>query len=248
VDLLYDRDQGSLELDQLPGLRSCESFRRYRELSYGDFVYFGILHDKMPTVKQHKKIDEKISCGFNTPIQSTIYYSEKQGMTLDQMDLSVRTRHALCRYGIRCAGDIQEISSEQWWTIRNLGKKSMDEIVCKMQRLGLEMHMPSRSNQNSSAVPIVQKQASVDKPVAMDEKTQPPIEKTQEENESRSVPLAELGLPQNAYFSLLQRGVQTAGDIVDLTPFAWKQMKQLKQSEVVAIQAKLKELGLRIKK
>lgn len=79
-------------------------------------------------------------------------------------------------------------------------------------------------------------------------KTQPPIEKTQEENESRSIPLAELGLPQNAYFALLQRGVQTAGDIADLTPFAWKQMKQLKQSEIVAIQAKLKELGLRIKK
>ena len=77
---------------------------------------------------------------------------------------------------------------------------------------------------------------------------EPVKEDLPEENGNRSVPLTELGLPQNAYFALLQRGVQTAGDIADLTPFAWKQMKQLKQSEIVAIQAKLKELGLRIKK
>lgn len=48
VDLLYDRVQGTLELDQLPGLRSSESYRRYRELTYGEVVYFGTLHEKLP--------------------------------------------------------------------------------------------------------------------------------------------------------------------------------------------------------
>ena len=69
-----------------------------------------------------------------------------------------------------------------------------------------------------------------------------------EDNKNRNIPLADLGLPPNVYFALSRRGDETAGDIADLTPFAWKQIKQLKQHEIVAVQAKLKELGLRIKK
>lgn len=61
VDLLYDSVQGTLELDQLPGLRASESHRRYGELSYGRIVYFGILHDKLPrflkiTTRQSKTV------------------------------------------------------------------------------------------------------------------------------------------------------------------------------------------------
>jgi phage FluMu protein gp41 len=55
-------------------------------------------------------------------------------------------------------------------------------------------------------------------------------------------------LPQYIQFALLQRGVETAGDIADLTPFVWKQMKQLKESDQTLVAEKLKELGLRIKK
>ena len=50
------------------------------------------------------------------------------------------------------------------------------------------------------------------------------------------------------YFALLQSGVETAGDVADLTPFAWKQMKQLKPKDQTLVHAKMKELGLRIKK
>ena len=48
VDLLFDSKTNLLALDQLPGLRSSESYCRYRELTYGEFVYFGILRDSPP--------------------------------------------------------------------------------------------------------------------------------------------------------------------------------------------------------
>ena len=83
---------------------------------------------------------------------------------------------------------------------------------------------------------------------AVEEKAQPPIVEPQAENENRNIPLQELGLPQHIHFALLQKGVVTAGDIADLTPFAWKQMKQLKPNDQNLVFAKMKELGLRIKK
>ena len=82
VDLLYDRTQGSLELDQLPGLRSSESYRRYRELSYGEFVFFGLLHDKQPAYQPTiattgKSEATQLSC--------------KDTMPIEHLGLSVRT-------------------------------------------------------------------------------------------------------------------------------------------------------------
>ena len=55
-------------------------------------------------------------------------------------------------------------------------------------------------------------------------------------------------MPQHIYFALLKMGVETAGDIADLTPFAWIQMKELKPSDPKLVFAKMKELGFRIKK
>lgn len=240
VDLLYDRDQGSLELDQLPGLRSSESFRRYRELSYGDFVYFGILQDKQPVYQPAIATTAK---------SETTQYSGKDAMPIEQLGLSVRSYNCLKRAGLRCLGDLVQMPAEQWLRVRNLGRNSLAEVAAAVSKQGAAIKMPSYPSVTEQSQPPTEPMAiPVNKTVATEEKNQPAIEETQEENENRNVPLQELGFPQHIHFALLQKGAETAGDIADLTPFAWKQMKQLKQSEIVAIQAKLKELGLRIKK
>lgn len=242
VDLLYDRDQGSLELDQLPGLRSSESFRRYRELSYGDYVYFGILQGKQPVYQTATTTTDK---------SETTQYSGKDAMPIEQLGLSVRSYNCLKRAGLRCLGDLVHMPAEQWLRVRNLGRNSLAEVAAAVSKQGAAIKMPSYPSAAEQPLPEKTVEAvpvPVPKPTPVEVKPEPVKEDLPEENECRNIPLTELDLPQNAYFALLQRGVQTAGDIADLTPFAWKQMKQLKQSEVVAIQAKLKELGLRIKR
>ena len=127
-----------------------------------------------------------------------------------------------------------------------MGRNSVAEIAVAVSKLGLSIHSPDYKPVEQT--PVISTPVPTSQPIVIPEKVNATEDMSEEENENKSIPLTELGLPQNAYFALLQRGVQTAGDIADLTPFAWKQMKQLKQSEVVAIQTKLKELGLRIKK
>lgn len=241
VDLLYDSDQGSLELDQLPGLRSSESYRRYKELSYGDFVYFGILHDKQPVYQLTAAEPAK-------PVASSELqqYSGKLAMPVEQLGLSVRSYNCLRHAGLRYVGDLVNLPGEQWLRICNMGKSSVAEIAVAVSKLGLaiksrDYKAPGQAPSPAAAEPIP---ASIPKAAPAAEKATP----IAEENENRRIPLSALNLPQHIYLALLQKGVETAGDISELTPFAWKQMKQLKASDQALVFAKMKELGLRIRK
>lgn len=241
VDLLYDRDQGSLELDQLPDLRSSESYRRYRELSYGDFVYFGVLLNQQPVYRHEEAKHWEAS--------ETQQYSGNRAIPIERLGLSARSYNCVRRAGLRYVGDLVKMSSSDWLRIRNLDRNSLAEVAVAVSNLGLVIEIPHYpSVAEKPIVPIIEVPSSAGKHFVVEEKTQPVAEKKQEKNRNRNISLPELGFPQHVYFALLQRGVQTAGDIADLTPFAWKQMKQLKPSDQALIVAKMKELGLHIKK
>ena len=142
-------------------------------------------------------------------------------------------------------GDLVNMPGDDWLRVRNLGRNILEEIAAAVSNLGLAINMPSRPDTIERAdtstlhIPIPK-----DKPVTTFEEPYPVVVI----NKNLETPLLELDLPQYIQFALLQRGVETAGDIADLTPFVWKQMKQLKQSDQTLVAEKLKELGLRIKK
>ena len=245
VDLLYDRDQGCLELDQLPGLRSSESYRRYRELSYGEFVYFGILQAEQPV---YRPVVVKSPRVLDAPDAQK--YSGKYAIPIVQLKgLSIRGYHCLYRAGLHYVGDLVKMPGDDWLRVRNLGRNMLEEIATAVSNLGLAINMPSRPDTiertNASTGQVLLPE---DKPNTAFEEQHPVVEKVRAINKNREIPLLELGLPQHIQFALLQRGVETAGDIADLTPFVWKQMKQLKQNDQTLVAEKLKELGLRIKK
>lgn len=245
VDLLYDRDQGSLELDQMSGLRSSESYRRYRELSYGEFIYFGILHDKQPAYQLTVAEPTKLA-----GLSETKQYSRKEATPIEQLGLSVRSYNCLKRAGLRYVGDLIKLPGDQWLRIRNMGKNSVAEIAVAVSKLGLAIKSPDYrvAEQIPPSTSVESTPMLVATPAPVAEKIKSVAEETQEENDNRNIPLSELGFPQHIYFALLQSGVETAGDVADLTPFAWKQMKQLKPKDQTLVHAKMKELGLRIKK
>ena len=57
-------------------------------------------------------------------------------MTIEELDLSVRSFNCLKRAGINTVDDLINKSEEEMMKVRNLGKKSFDEVKEKLQSLG----------------------------------------------------------------------------------------------------------------
>ena len=57
-------------------------------------------------------------------------------MTIEELDLSVRSFNCLKRAGINTVEDLINKSEEEMMKVRNLGKKSMEEVAAKLRSLG----------------------------------------------------------------------------------------------------------------
>ncbi len=58
--------------------------------------------------------------------------------TVEELDLSVRSFNCLKRAGINTVGDLVSLTEQEMTKIRNLGKKSCDEIKAKLAEMGLD--------------------------------------------------------------------------------------------------------------
>ncbi|MCH5183152.1 MAG: DNA-directed RNA polymerase subunit alpha [Oscillospiraceae bacterium] len=63
-------------------------------------------------------------------------------MTIEELDLSVRSFNCLKRAGIDNVEDLISRTEEEMIKVRNLGKKSLEEVVLKLQSLGLAFRKP----------------------------------------------------------------------------------------------------------
>jgi len=60
-------------------------------------------------------------------------------MTIEELDLSVRSFNCLKRAGINTVDDLINKSEEEMMKVRNLGKKSFDEVKEKLKSLGFDL-------------------------------------------------------------------------------------------------------------
>lgn len=60
-------------------------------------------------------------------------------MTIEELDLSVRSYNCLKRAGINIVEELIRKSEEEMMKVRNLGKKSLEEVQNKLQELGLSL-------------------------------------------------------------------------------------------------------------
>ena len=58
-------------------------------------------------------------------------------MTIEELELSVRSFNCLKRAGINTVGDLSKKTLDEMLKVRNLGKKSLEEIINKLDSLGL---------------------------------------------------------------------------------------------------------------
>lgn len=63
-------------------------------------------------------------------------------MPIDELDLSVRSFNCLKRAGINTVGELVERTEAEMMKVRNLGKKSLEEVKQKLASLGLSLREP----------------------------------------------------------------------------------------------------------
>ena len=60
-------------------------------------------------------------------------------MSIDELELSVRSYNCLKRAGINTVEELTNRTSEDMMKVRNLGRKSLEEVLAKLKELGLEL-------------------------------------------------------------------------------------------------------------
>ena len=65
--------------------------------------------------------------------------SKAIAMTIDELELSVRSFNCLKRAGINTVEELTNKTPDEMMKVRNLGKKSLDEVFAKLDELGLNL-------------------------------------------------------------------------------------------------------------
>ena len=62
-------------------------------------------------------------------------------MSIDELELSVRSYNCLKRAGINTVEELTNKTSEDMMKVRNLGRKSLEEVLAKLKELGLQLNV-----------------------------------------------------------------------------------------------------------
>ena len=62
-------------------------------------------------------------------------------MSIDELELSVRSYNCLKRAGINTVEELTNRTSEDMMKVRNLGRKSLEEVLAKLKELGLSLNL-----------------------------------------------------------------------------------------------------------
>ena len=61
-------------------------------------------------------------------------------MSIDELELSVRSYNCLKRAGINTVEELTNRTPEDMMKVRNLGRKSLEEVLAKLKELGLQLN------------------------------------------------------------------------------------------------------------
>ncbi len=70
-------------------------------------------------------------------------------MSIDELELSVRSFNCLKRANINTVEELTNQTPEDMMKVRNLGRKSLEEVLAKLKELGLELRQPDEEEQEA---------------------------------------------------------------------------------------------------
>ena len=93
-------------------------------------------------------LSESVSAG-STMVDKTVERPDtKLAMTIDELDLSVRSFNCLKRANINTVADLISKTGEDMMKVRNMGKKSLDEVQKKLEMMGLSLASEDSGSNN----------------------------------------------------------------------------------------------------
>ena len=84
----------------------------------------------------HKDIEEKAVVMEESHEET----EQEPSITIDELELSVRSYNCLKRAGINTVEELINKTPEDMMKVRNLGRKSLDEVLAKLKELGLSLN------------------------------------------------------------------------------------------------------------
>ncbi len=120
-----------------------EASRIYRK-HLNAFVHYGDLDNGLPAE------EVRASYGASETGESA-ELRVKLDMPIDDLDLSVRSRHCLDSENIHTVGELVRRTEAELLKVRNFGKTSLTEIKKKLETMDLHLGMPEAANYATSA-------------------------------------------------------------------------------------------------
>ena len=153
MDIWRLRNAGNKTVDEivakLEGLGYCyneelEEFEPIDKTIQKDFIRVVKVEDYIEKTKKIGMSNAEIEDGEEDKEVLGIYgitkedlkNSKKEDITIEELDLSIRSYNCLKRKMIKNVGDLIKLSDDDLIRIRNLGKRSKDEVVLKLEELG----------------------------------------------------------------------------------------------------------------
>ena len=102
----------------------------------------------------HDLLDQFVDLSENVGSSSTVVEKTsdrpdaKLSMTIDELDLSVRSFNCLKRANINTVADLINRTGEDMMKVRNMGKKSLDEVQKKLEMMGLSLASEDSAGNN----------------------------------------------------------------------------------------------------
>ena len=84
-------------------------------------------------------LSDSVTAGSTVVEKSTDRPDAKLAMTIDELDLSVRSFNCLKRANINTVADLISKTGDDMMKVRNMGKKSLDEVQKKLEMMGLSL-------------------------------------------------------------------------------------------------------------
>jgi len=78
--------------------------------------------------------------GFYLLVRDVVPKEKVLEMNIDELELSVRSFNCLKRAGINTVEELTNRTPEDMMKVRNLGRKSLEEVLAKLKELGLQLN------------------------------------------------------------------------------------------------------------
>lgn len=140
--------------------------------------------------------------------------------SIDELDLSIRSYNCLTRAGIMTIEDLTNRTEEDMIKVRNLGKKSLEEVVAALAKYGYTL----KDDEDETNVDPARREALLEE-----------------------VTIEELDLSVRAFNCLKRRGCNTIEDVRKLTFGELAQTRNLSHAPCIEILCVLFDKGIRLK-